>query len=106
MMNRASFDLQDDSAAFINSALMALSKIVRKNGAEIFAPENSQKLKALVSDLIPQEDGIASKLRQALSCDFAQIILDATAKSDDKKEKSFGEAVDAIVAEAELEGKF
>ncbi len=98
----ASSDLQDDSVAF-NAALVALSKIIAKNGAEIFAPENSQKLKALVSDLIPQEHEIAAKLRQSLSCDFAQIMLDATDKSDDKKEMSFGKAVDTIIAETGLE---
>lgn len=89
--------------ADFNAALVALSKIIAKNGAEIFAPENSQKLKALVSDLIPQENEIAPNLKQAFSCNFAQIILEATDKSDSKKEKSFKDAVYTIVAEVGLE---
>lgn len=92
-----------DNSADFNAALVALSKIIAKNGAEIFAPENSQKLKALVSDLIPQENEIAPKLKQALSCDFAQIILDATDKSDKKKENAFKKSGANIAAETNLE---
>ena len=92
-----------ENPADFNAALVALSKIIAKNGAEIFASENSQKLKALVSDLIPQENEIAPNLKQAFSCDFAQIILEATDKSDGKKEKSFKDAVYTIVTEVGLE---
>lgn len=101
-MKSADSDLQNDSAAF-NSALVALSKIIAKNGAEIFSAENSPKLKALISDLIPQENKIAAKVKQALSCGFAQIILDSTDKSDGKKEKSFKKSVDKIISETKLE---
>lgn len=92
-----------ENPADFNAALVALSKIIAKNGAEIFASENSQKLKALVSDLIPQENEIAPNLKQAFSCDFAQIILEATDKSDKKKETSFKKSVYTIVTEAGLE---
>ncbi|MDE5580564.1 MAG: ankyrin repeat domain-containing protein [Treponemataceae bacterium] len=95
--------ISSENSADFNAALVALSKIIAKNSAEIFAPENNQKLKALISDLIPQENEIAPKLKQALSCDFAQIILDATDKSDKKKETSFKKSVDKIAAEIGLE---
>lgn len=98
----ANFNSSENSADF-NAALVALSKIIAKNGAEIFSPENNQKLKAFVSDLIPQENEIAQELKQALSCDFAQIILDATDKSDKKKENAFKKSVANIAAEAGLE---
>lgn len=100
--NQKSSDLTDDSAAF-NAVLVALSKISAKNGAEIFSAENNKKLKALVSDLVPQDNEVAVKLKQALSCDFTQIILDAADKSDSKKEKSFKKAADTIVAETKIE---
>lgn len=102
MTKSANSNSSENSADF-NAALVALSKIITKNGAEIFAPENSKKLKAFVSDLIPQENEIAPKLKQALSCDFAQIILDATDKSDKKKENAFKKSVDNIAAETSLE---
>lgn len=50
-----------------------------------------------------KENKIAAKLKQALSCDFAQIIFDANDKSDDKKVKAYNEAVDKIIGEANLE---
>ncbi|MDE6718277.1 MAG: ankyrin repeat domain-containing protein [Treponemataceae bacterium] len=101
-MSSVNSNSSENSADF-NAALVALSKIIAKNGAEIFAPENNQKLKALISDLIPQENEIAPKLKQALSCDFAQIILDATDNSDKKKDTSFKKSGDKIAAEAGLE---
>lgn len=100
--NQKSSDLTDDSAAF-NSALVALSKIIAKNGTEIFSAENGKKLKALISDLVPQDNEVAEKLKQALSCDFVQIILDAADKSDGKKESAFKKAGDKIVGETKLE---
>lgn len=100
--NQKSSDLTDDSAAF-NSALVALSKIIAKNGTEIFSAENGKKLKALISDLVSQDNEVAEKLKQALSCDFVQIILDAADKSDGKKESAFKKAGDKIVGETKLE---
>ena len=100
-MSKATTDSQNDAADF-NAALVSLSKIIAKNSAEILSSENNQKLKALVSDLIPQENEIASKLKQALSCDFTQIILDSDGKSDSKKEKAFKDAVDKIITKTKL----
>ena len=97
-----SFDLSEDSASF-RAVLVTLSKIIAKNGAEIFAAENDKKLKALVSDLLPQENEIATKLKQAFSCDFAQTILHATDKSYGEKENAFKKSVDKIVDEINLE---
>lgn len=94
-------DLQDDSSDF-NAALVALSKIIAINGAEILSDENSQKLKAFVSDLIPLGNETAAKLKQTLPCGFAQIILSSDGQGDSQKEKAFKESVDKIVAETEL----
>ena len=94
-------DVQDDSADF-NAALVALSKIIARNGAEILSAENSQKLKAFVSDLIPLGNETAAKLKQTLPCGFAQIILSSDGQGDSQKEKAFKESVDKIVAETEL----
>ncbi|MCH5283516.1 MAG: ankyrin repeat domain-containing protein [Treponema sp.] len=100
-MSKATADSQNDATDF-NAALVSLSKIIAKNSAEILSSENNQKLKALVSDLIPQENEIASKLKQAFSCDFTQIILDSDGKSDSKKEKAFKDAVDKIITKTKL----
>ena len=100
-MSKATADSQNDATDF-NAALVSLSKIIAKNSAEILSSENNQKLKALVSDLIPQENEIASKLKQALSCDFTQIILDSDGKSDSKKEKAFKDAVDKVITKTKL----
>ena len=94
-------DLQDDSSDF-NAALVALSKIIAKNGVEILSAENSQKLKALVSDLIPLGNETARTLKQALPCGFTQIIQDANGGSDSKKETACKESVGKIVAKTGL----
>ena len=94
-------DLQDDSSDF-NAALVALSKIIAKNGVEILSAENSQKLKALVSDLIPLGNETAKTLKQALPCGFTQIIQDANGGSDSKKETACKESVGKIVAKTGL----
>ena len=81
---------------------MSFSKIVAKHGVEILAKENGQRLKALVSDLMPPGNETAAKLKMAMPCGFSQIILDSDGKSDNKKEMAFKESVDKIVTETEI----
>ena len=102
MQKQSDSNLSENSEDF-NVALVALSKIIAKNGAEIFSSENNQKLKALVLDFIPDENEFAETLKDALSCDFSHIIFDATDKDDHKRGEVLKKSIDKIVSETSVE---
>lgn len=100
-MNQGAYSHSENIETF-NFALVILSKIITRYGPDIFLSANRQKLRGLISDLFPQDNDVYPKLKEALSCNFTQRLLETADKGEFEKEDAFRKTVEVLVKETEL----